>query len=40
MIELICIAAGFILGVGAVVIYTVSVWEINDRKDNRDKWNS
>jgi len=40
MIELICILAGFILGVGAVVVYTVSVWEINDRKDNRDKWNS
>ena len=37
MIEVICIAAGFIFGIAAVVIYTVAVWEINERRDFKKK---
>jgi len=40
MIELFLIGAGFIFGVAAVIVYTVAVWEINERKEKRDKWNS
>ena len=37
MIELICIVAGFIFGVAAVVVYTVAVWEINERREFKRK---
>jgi len=37
MIELLLILAGFIFGVAAVIIYTVAVWEINEREELKRK---